>query len=138
MANTTTPCTTPPRRILTYDRGRWGETPDPLPGDGDFDDQMRDAGYCRTACYGEEHGTLRLEVFEHADSPAHVVVVNTWSRFHPIFVPDLPSLFLLLRELLPVVEASARLGEADERRVKRERKKRRERGEWTRIRRAAR
>jgi hypothetical protein len=106
----------PPRRkCLSYVRGVWGEVDDPL-GDanGDFHDLMHKAGYCHIHNHGAEDAALWLEVFEFLNGGHFIVSVNTTNSGHDIHVADVPSLFMLLGELLPVIEATARLGVVEE------------------------
>jgi hypothetical protein len=112
--------------IVSYSRGEWGTAPDPVQGDGLFVDEMSAAGYSHLYNHGSEHSAVWLEVFEHRDGGTHIVCINNCSRYYSILVPDVLSLFQLLGELLPVVEASHRLEAVEEeyeRRFKEERRR---------------
>jgi hypothetical protein len=111
--------------ILSYHRGVWGETPEPCGPDpgGEFTDEMREAGYTLLHVHGLVDASFWLEVFDHLEGGTHIVVMNTSNRFHPILCPDVPSLMGLLAELLPVVEASQRLDEVQERETEKVRRK---------------
>jgi hypothetical protein len=106
------PC--PPGKALSYTHGRWRSAPSPLTGAGDFLEDVSEAGYSLLHLHGIEHSALWLEVFEHRENDNFLVVINTASKFYTVLVPDVPSLFQLLGELLPVVEASLRLEAAAE------------------------
>jgi hypothetical protein len=106
------PC--PPGNALSYTHGRWRSAPSPLTGDGDFLEAVFEAGYSLLHLHGIEHSALWLEVFEHRENDNFLVVINTVSKFYTVLVPDVPSLFQMLGELLPVVEASHRLEVAED------------------------
>jgi hypothetical protein len=101
----------PPRRKwLSYARGVWGEVDDPTgDADGEFHDVMHGAGYYHIHNHGAEDRALWLEVFESINGDHFVISVNTNNSGHEVHVADVPSLFMLLGELLPVIEATARL-----------------------------
>jgi hypothetical protein len=104
----------PSCQILQYTRGVWGEAADPITEEGDFLEAAAEAGFWFLNQHGVEHSALWLQVFEHQEDGAYLVVVNAADRCHSVLAPDLPSLLGLLGELLPVVEASMRLEAAAE------------------------
>lgn len=79
-------------------------------GDGDCDDDVREAGFSYQAFgYGHEGG---LHVQVHPKANGHrgtlgyefFVWVNIGDNCHPVVLPDLPDLIALLNELKPLAE----------------------------------
>jgi hypothetical protein len=106
-----------PPKMWAFTRQRgWHKVPDPFPDAGTRDesgDWLRGLGFVCSGSYGTEGDGLSLDLFEDIDAGAPFVAqVKRCLGCTPVYVPELPDLLQLLRELLPLVRADLAVQEA--------------------------
>ena len=105
-------------RTWIYERGRWVEARDPFREEfEDFGGELERLGFERQEAlgFGSRHGSSasvrvyeaqEVATVEAVEGPVDVeflVWVSTSTRWHPVFVVDLPSLVQLAGELRPML-----------------------------------
>lgn len=91
-----------------YDKGTWSRTDDLLPDN--FDDMgstlEKKCGFSSfhslTTAEGFGHG---IDIYQENKGQRYYIVLNTESSWHPVLVPDFPSLVMLVKELEPIISA---------------------------------
>lgn len=120
-----TPPDRPPRTIWAYARGQWSEVPDTLPGgSGDWVQMLTESGYEDGIRFGDECGTVFLDLYEHKSRSEWVADLCIGHRCNHFLINDLPSLISTLERWLPIVERSRRNDDAEDKTRKKIRKMR--------------
>jgi hypothetical protein len=89
-----------------YIRGEWQEITSPIvdASDESMEKVWGHHGYVKETTYGEAHAFhVELWTREPDQSWPFLVTFNTVDYYYPIWIPNLPSLIGVLRELLPIV-----------------------------------
>jgi hypothetical protein len=105
-------------KVWEYTRGNWEEIDNPLDElqETDFTAEMRRAGYGKEGIHGSaQEYEPSLELYRETQSTAitHRYPFLVWvslsgDRFDPVFLPDLPSILMFLRDFAPLVHQQSK------------------------------